>query len=149
MASPSQSKVCFFFDGTQVRLENRKILKTFIEQIFRKEGYRLSTLNYIFCTDKKLLEINRNFLQHDDLTDIITFDLSEKGAATTGEIYISADRVRENARDLGIPFKQELLRVIFHGALHLCGYRDKSKADISEMRMTENKYLKKYGINVP
>jgi rRNA maturation RNase YbeY len=89
------------------------------------------------------LEINQKYLEHDFYTDIITFDLSETGAVR-GEIYISIDRVRENARKLGVSFKSELHRVIFHGMLHLCGYNDKTKAEKEKIRAKEDQYLNKY-----
>ena len=98
---PSQSKVCFFFETRGFSLENRSGLKSQIVSLFKKEGKKLESLNYIFCSDKRLLEINRQYLQHDYYTDIISFDLSA-GPATMGEIYISIDRVRDNARTLGV-----------------------------------------------
>ena len=142
-SSVSKSKICFFFDKTNFRLEKRTELKSFIELLFKKEKKRLSSLNYIFCTDKRLLEINRQYLKHDDYTDIITFDLSDS-AFTQGEIYISIDRVKENARILGLSFKSEIHRVVFHGALHLCGYGDKTKSQLEEMRKKEESYLSSY-----
>ncbi len=144
MVSPSQSKVCFFFDAVKVTLTNRRELKHFIEQLFRKEGKELLSLNYIFCSDKKLLQVNRDYLKHDYYTDIITFDLSASSVSIVGEIYISVDRVKENAEQLGVSFRSEIHRVIFHGALHLCGYADKSKTQIQEMRGLEDKYLHLY-----
>jgi rRNA maturation RNase YbeY len=140
---PSQSKVCFFFETRGFSLETRNRLKTQIESLFKKEGKKLESLNYIFCSDKRLLEINRQYLQHDFYTDIISFDLSA-GPATMGEIYISIDRVRENARTLGVSFKSEIHRVIFHGALHLCGYGDKKKDEVVTMRKKEDYWLSRY-----
>lgn len=138
---PSQSKVCFFFQQVNISLGKRTTLKRFIESVFRKEGKTLSSLNYIFCSDKALLEINRQYLSHDYYTDIITFDLSDS-AAVTGEIYISVDRIRDNARTMGTSINEELHRVIFHGVLHLCGYGDKKPAEIKAMRERENHYIK-------
>ena len=149
MASPSKSKVCFFFEDRSFSLQNRNELKKFIERLFRNEKVSIESLNYIFCSDKRLLEINRQYLKHDFYTDIITFELSIPGNPTVGEVYISIDRVRENALAHKQSFKTELHRVIFHGALHLCGYRDKSKKEIQEMRDAETHYLKAYGLNVP
>lgn len=103
----------------------------------------LHSLNYVFCSDQRLLEINRQFLHHNYYTDIITFDLSE-GVSTHAEIYISVDRVKENARNLGVSFKSELHRVIFHGALHLCGYGDKDNKEMQEMRKIEDYYLLRF-----
>jgi probable rRNA maturation factor len=139
----TKSKVYFFFQGVNVSLANRSQLKNFIHSIFRKEGKKLDSLNYIFCTDKALLEINRQFLAHNFYTDIITFDLSEK-KAIKAEIYISVDRVRENALQIGVSFKSELHRVIFHGVLHLCGYKDKNKKQKLVIRAKEDFYLTRY-----
>ncbi len=144
----SRSKVYFFYDSIDPHLRNRNGLKKFIQQLFIKEGKKLGSLNYIFCTDRKLLEINRRFLKHDFYTDIITFDLSEEPGKISGEVYISVDRVKDNAKRMGESFSAEIHRVIFHGALHLCGYRDKSPKQTQEMRHKENQYLLNYGINV-
>ncbi len=143
---PSQSKVCFFYENNGFSLENRTALKAFVETLFKKEGQKLEALNYIFCSDKRLLHINRQYLKHDFYTDIITFDLSAS-PATTGEIYISIDRVRDNAKTLGTTFKSELHRVIFHGALHLCGYGDKKKEEVETMRKKEDYWLSRYFSN--
>jgi probable rRNA maturation factor len=134
--SSSKSKVYFFFQGVKPGLTNRTELKRYIHSIFKKEGRELGFINYIFCTDRALLEINRQFLSHDFYTDIITFNLSES-KIIQAEIYISTERVKENAFRLGVSFKSELHRVIFHGVLHLCGYKDKSKEEIVEMRGKE------------
>ena len=124
-----------------IDLRDRTRLKRFLASLFKKEGKQLNELQYIFCSDDYLLDINRQYLNHDYYTDIITFDLSEKGQSINAEIYISVDRVRENAREFGSSLKQELNRVIFHGALHLCGYKDKTSAQEKEMRKMEEKYL--------
>lgn len=138
---PHIKQVSFFFEKKGVSLKNRTALKRFIAHIFKREKKKLGSLNYIFCSDKRLLEINRQFLRHDYYTDIITFDLSS-GLAIEGEIYISIDRVRQNARAESVSFTGELHRVIFHGALHLCGYKDKTRQDVALMRQMEDKYLK-------
>jgi probable rRNA maturation factor len=140
---PSKSKVCFFFEEKGFSLQSRSELKAFIETLFKKEKKKLESINYIFCSDKRLLEINQQFLRHDYYTDIITFDLSETDA-TQAEIYISIGRVKDNAKTEGVSFKSELHRVIFHGALHLCGYKDKSKVETSIMRVKEESYLLRY-----
>jgi probable rRNA maturation factor len=145
MALSSKSKTCFYYQ-TRVTLRNRGILKRFIENIFKREGFQLKSLNYIFCSDSEILRISKEFLKHDNYTDIITFEFSDKKSPIEGEIYISIDRVKENSKSLGESFKKELHRVIFHGALHLCGYKDKSKQNISEMRAAENYYLHKYSV---
>lgn len=126
------------------RLPEKRKLKRFLEDLFHKEGKKLQELRYIFCTDAYLLTINQHFLRHDTYTDIITFDLSEDPAVITGEVYISAERVKENARQFGVSFRQELHRVIFHGALHLCNYNDKQKDEQAQMRQKENECLTAY-----
>jgi len=136
--------ISFFFQNTNITLANRKKLKGFIARLFKSYGKESGSLSYIFCTDKDLLEINRRFLKHDYYTDIITFDLSESLRVTDADIYISVDRVRENANKLGVSIKEELHRVMFHGALHLCGYRDKSPKDKAAMRLEEDKNLQRY-----
>jgi rRNA maturation RNase YbeY len=136
--------VHFFFNDITIGLTNRTELKDFIASIFKTEGKRLQNLNYVFCTDEYLLDINRSSLNHDYYTDIITFDLSSIKRVIEGEIYISVDRVRDNAKSLSVTIQEELHRVIFHGALHLCGYKDKSPKDSKAMRAAEDKYLAKY-----
>jgi rRNA maturation RNase YbeY len=137
----SKSKVYFFFDNVSISLRNRTELKKAIELLFKREKKSLANLNYVFCSDKKLLDINRQYLKHDFYTDIITFDLSEKRGPVTGEIYISVDRIKENAQKLGESLDSELRRVLFHGALHLCGYKDKTKQEKEKMRKKEQLYL--------
>jgi rRNA maturation RNase YbeY len=134
--------VSFHSADNSISIAGKTILKQFIVTLFRKEKTALASITYIGCSDEFLLQINRDFLQHDYYTDIITFGLSEKGQPVEAEIYISIDRVRENAKELGISFRTELLRVIFHGALHLCGYRDKKKSEIELMRKKEDQYLR-------
>jgi probable rRNA maturation factor len=125
-------------------LTNRLALKVFIEKGLKKEGIAIDTLQYVFCSDKFLLNINKSFLNHDYYTDIISFDLSETKGKLIGEVYISVDRVKDNAKTHKASNTEELLRVIFHGALHFCGYKDKKPADAKEMRAQENKWLKSY-----
>jgi probable rRNA maturation factor len=127
-----------------IPLRQRNKLKEFITFIFSAEGSILEELHYIFCSDAYLLQINQKFLNHDTYTDIITFNLSEPNKPIISDIYISIDRIRENAELLQTTFKLELHRVIFHGALHLCGYKDKSKSDNKLMRQKEDYYLARY-----
>ena len=134
----------FFFAETKITLTERTRLKNFIASIFKKEGVQLLSLNYIFCSDDYLLDINRQFLNHDYYTDIITFDISEKGMPVNGEIYISVDRVVDNANRLTQSIKHELHRVLFHGVIHLCGYSDKSVKEKMTMRKKEEEYLSLY-----
>lgn len=125
-----------------IDLRDRTRLKQFLLSLFKKEGRKLGELQYIFCSDEYLLGINRQYLGHNYYTDIITFNLSERGHPINAEIYISVDRVRENAREFGASVRNELHRVIFHGALHLCGYSDKTKQEVKKMREMEEKYLR-------
>jgi rRNA maturation RNase YbeY len=125
-------------------LGNRVALRTFIEKQFKKQGKEIQSLQYVFCSDQYLLNINKTFLNHDYYTDIISFDLSETKAVLIGEVYISVDRVKDNSITHQTAFTEEILRVIFHGALHFCGFKDKKPADAKEMRAQENKWLKSY-----
>lgn len=140
----STSKIRFHFLQGGFSLSERSSLKSFIESLFKREKKRLEGLNYIFCSDEYLLEINKQYLKHDFYTDIITFGLSEPNEPINAEIYISIDRVRENAGQFKTTLKKEMHRVIFHGALHLCGYRDKKKEESILMRKMEDKYLTLY-----
>lgn len=140
----ASSSILFFFEKRDFTLLQRTRLKFFLRNLFKKEAKRLGCANYIFCSDKRLLEINRQFLNHDYYTDIITFDLTDGSGPVEAEIYISIDRVRENAKSLGVSFKKEIHRVIFHGALHLCGYVDKTNKEKEKMRQTEDLYLSQY-----
>jgi rRNA maturation RNase YbeY len=134
----------FFSTVGNISLKNRTVLKQFVASIFKSEGKKLKNLNYVFCSDDYLLEINRASLNHDYYTDIITFDLSDSRGIIEGEIYISVDRVKDNAKILSLTMQEEFHRVIFHGALHLCGYKDKTPRDLKAMRTAEDKYLTKY-----
>ena len=125
-------------------LANRVALKSFIEKRVKKEGYTIDSLTYVFCSDKYLLKINKDYLSHDYYTDIISFDLSEVPGQLIGEVYISVDRVKDNAKTHGTSLKEELHRVIFHGALHFCGYKDKKPSDTKKMREMEDRWLNAY-----
>lgn len=124
-----------------MRLPAKTVLRSVINELFHKEGKQLEELSIVFCSDNYLLTLNQQFLQHDYYTDILTFTMSERGAPVAGELYISVDRVRDNARLIGVPTLHELHRVIFHGALHLCGYKDKLKKDQAIIRQKEDRYL--------
>jgi rRNA maturation RNase YbeY len=138
-------RTIFFNNADKVTsLRFRTKLKAFIQKQCQKEGIKIEALQYVFCSDAYLLDINKRFLQHDFYTDIISFDLSDKKGLLIGDIYISLDRVKENAKTEGNLYMHELLRVIFHGALHFCGYKDKKPADVKMMRSMEDKWLKAY-----
>ena len=122
----------------------KKRLKEAIADLMNEEGKPFASLDYIFCSDEYLLAINQAYLNHDDLTDIITFDLSDNPAEINGEIYISVERVKDNSLLFNTSFPDELARVVFHGALHLCGYKDKTKNDQVLIRQKEDFYLGKF-----
>jgi probable rRNA maturation factor len=143
-ASSTIAKIHFHYLHQRFSLADRSILKEFILKLFKKEKKRLVSLNYVFCSDAYLLRVNRQFLRHDFYTDIISFELSDPGQPINAEVYISIERVRDNAEDFNTSFKRELHRVIFHGALHLCGYGDKRPKETRIMRKMEEKYLGLY-----
>jgi len=138
------SPIHFYFENVDLNLRNRKKLKAFINRLIIKEKRQLAGLSYIFSSDKALFEINRKYLKHNFYTDVITFDLSTSSKEILADIYISADRVKENAQTLKLSFKEELHRVMFHGLLHLCGYNDKTDNQRRVMRSRENFYLDLY-----
>jgi probable rRNA maturation factor len=135
------NNVHFHFLKKDFSLRNRDKLKVFINDLFEKEKKVLDNLDYIFCSDAYLLKINKDYLEHNFYTDIITFDLSSNTKSIFGEIYISTDRVKENAILYKTSFTQELYRVLFHGCLHLCGFKDKSPTQSKKMRKKEDEYL--------
>ena len=137
-------KVSFHYADRQLGIADKTGIKAAVENIFRLEKRTLDHIDYIFCSDEYLLAINKQYLQHDFYTDIVTFDLSEKKDETIGEVYVSVDRIKDNAFKLKQPLKSEILRVIFHGSLHLCGYKDKSEKESKLMRSKENFYINHY-----
>ena len=128
------------------KLKDQRKRSAFLDTLIIKhiKDIKKIQLSYIFCSDDYLLQMNQQFLDHDTLTDIITFDMSEGGQELQGEIYISVERVKENAQKFDTNYNSELHRVIFHGALHLCGFKDKKDADKKEMRKQEDWCLKEY-----
>lgn len=135
-------KVTFFEEGIRFRPPNAVGLRKWILSVFSTEGKKTGEINYIFCNDAYLLEINQTYLHHDTLTDIITFDLTEEGEANiSADIFVSVERVQDNARQLDLPFERELQRVMVHGVLHLLGYGDKTEAEEIIMRQKEDEFL--------
>ncbi|MFT4643833.1 MAG: putative rRNA maturation factor [Planctomycetota bacterium] len=133
----------FFNQDTPFSIENEQEISSWILSTFHKESITKEIeLSIIFCNDDALLEINKQFLNHDYYTDIITFPIEETNTVFEAELYISIDRVKENAQDLSKPFQNELNRVIIHGVLHLCGYGDKTPEEIKIMRLKEDFYIK-------
>jgi len=125
---------------TTIPTLNERSLSVWISNVILSEGFKEDEINYVFCDDEYLHKLNFEFLKHDTLTDIISFDYSI-GKILQGDIFISAERVEENAKDFGVSFNDELYRVIIHGVLHYCGYNDKIEADKTVMRDKENFYL--------
>lgn len=133
---------------TPFRLKQVKLHRAWLSKVIVSENKKEGDINYIFCADDYLLEINKSYLSHDTLTDIISFDYSV-GNELHGDIYISIDRVRENAQDFKVSFDEELKRVLVHGILHYCGYKDKSKKDESLMRLKEDEKIKMFHVEQP
>lgn len=125
---------------TDFKLDNENYLADWIANAIINEGFTPGEINYIFCDDAYLLDLNIEFLKHDTLTDIISFDYT-LGKLINGDVYISVERVRENAIDFGVSFTDEMHRVMIHGILHYCGYKDKTDGEIEEMRSKENYYI--------
>lgn len=138
------SVINFFNEGISYTLRNKTLLRSWLVKCAFAEKRKIDTLNYIFCSDNYLKKINKQYLNHDYFTDIITFSTSDPGDKTiSGDIYISIDRVKENAATYGVRINEELHRVMAHGLLHLCGYGDKSEKEKKLMRKKENGCLKK------
>lgn len=133
----------FFQEDISFKLPAKLQLKRWIKEAIRAEGFKLNELNYIFCSDQYLLQINQQYLNHDTYTDIVTFDNSDIPDQITGDIFISVERTRENAQKFKVAEMRELQRVIIHGALHLLGYKDKKPADKKLMTEKEDFYLTK------
>ncbi|MEO5789963.1 MAG: rRNA maturation RNase YbeY [Gelidibacter sp.] len=125
---------------TDLQLDNEEDLSQWISSTITEEGFSEGEINYIFCDDAYLLDLNIEFLDHDTLTDIISFDYT-LGKLINGDIYISVERVRENAADFEVTFDNELSRVMIHGILHYCGYKDKTEDEEAIMRSKENYYI--------
>lgn len=137
------ARINFFSEDITYTLKHKTIIKKWIEATIVSEGYKLEELNFILCSDEYLLRINQDFLQHDDYTDVITFDNSEELKTIVGDIFISLERIKENANTFKSATLKELCRVIIHGTLHLLGYKDKTKAAKTLMTEKEDFYLAK------
>jgi probable rRNA maturation factor len=131
----------FFNQDLSFKLPKPRKTTAWIREVINREKKQLVHLNYIFCSDKYLFEINQQYLKHETLTDIITFDNSENKGMIEGDVFISIERVKANAKTLETDFDEEIHRVLVHGVLHLAGYSDKSKQEKSVMRKKEDAYL--------
>lgn len=134
----------FFEEKPAPWFKGRRAMKTLLLELFKKERTEMETVQFILVSDEALLEVNRLYLNHDNYTDIITFDLSAPNAPKVSDIYISLERVEENAKLYNETRLNELRRVMIHGCLHLCGYKDKLKTDQAAMRLREDYYLQRY-----
>lgn len=134
-----------YADVNEISIKGKQKVKGLIAQIFILERRPLQRIEYIFCSDAYLLNLNKQYLNHDYFTDILTFDLSE-GLEINAEVYISVDTVKSNSIIHEVTLSNEMLRVIFHGALHLVGYNDTKKSEITIMREKEDYYLCLFGV---
>jgi len=134
-----------FYSENKFQLENQETYAEWINQVVLSEGRAVGELSYIFCDDEYLLELNQKFLNHDTLTDILSFDDSV-GNILSGDIFISTERVQENAELFSVPFALELRRVMAHGVLHFCGYQDGSEEEAQEMRGKEEEKMKMFHV---
>jgi rRNA maturation RNase YbeY len=135
-----ESSINFFSEDIDFSLENESLISDWIQKSIIKEKKQPGEISFIFSSDENVLKINNEYLDHDFYTDIITFDYRENDTIS-GDIFISIDRVKENALSLSLPFQDELHRVIIHGVLHIIGYKDKSSEEESLMRSKEDFYL--------
>lgn len=133
--------------GSDFSLENEEVYISWIESIIASEQKILGEISYIFCDDDYLHTINLQYLNHDTLTDIISFDYTE-GDIISGDIFISIERVKDNAKDFNVSFEEELKRVLAHGVLHYCGYKDKSDSDALLMRSKEEEKIKLFHVEL-
>lgn len=135
------SEIEFLSEDVSFTLQDEASTSNWLNTVATKEGKNILSLTYIFCSDKYLLSINKEYLNHNYYTDIITFDNSMSDQGILGDIFISIDRVKENASEFNEPLQRELNRVIVHGLLHLCGYKDKTEAEQNVMRQREDAYI--------
>jgi rRNA maturation RNase YbeY len=133
--------ILFFLEDIQYTLRHRKKIRRWLHNAIQSEEKIVGRINVILCSDEYLYNLNLTFLKHDTLTDIITFDYSEKDIRLSGDVFISLERVKENSKLFRVPLVHELYRVMIHGILHLAGYRDKKPADKELMRSKEDYYL--------
>ncbi|MDT0685514.1 rRNA maturation RNase YbeY [Autumnicola psychrophila] len=134
-----------FYGENDFELENKNDFSRWIEKVIYSEEKKLDEISFIFCNDEYLHKINLQYLNHDTFTDIISFD-NTVGNLLGGDIFISTDRVAENAMDYNVDFDEELKRVIIHGVLHLCGYKDKSESESALMRQKENEKMELFHV---
>lgn len=138
--------VKFFNDDSEYRLPRKRVIGLWIAGCVQKEGFRAGDISFVFCSREKHLEMNRTYLGHDYPTDVITFDYSDlREGVVSGDVFIDPATVAENAARFGTSPREEMLRVLSHGMLHLCGYRDKTEAEQKVMWAKENECLGRFG----
>ncbi len=137
----TSSKINYFSESINYSINDEKTISDWLHLITKTENFDISELNYIFCNDKYLYSLNVEYLNHDTFTDIISFDFSEENGKITGDIYISIERISENAKKFSKTFENELHRIMAHGLLHLLGYSDKTKSEKLVMTEKEDYYL--------
>lgn len=137
--------ITFLSEGISFTLKQKTLHRSWLKQVIATEKQQAGEISYVFVDDEYLLKINQQFLKHNFYTDIITFDYSEPvNKVIAGDLMISIDRVKDNAKQLGVAFEEELRRVMVHGVLHLCGYKDKKPADVKKIRSREGYHLKRF-----
>ncbi|MBK7409726.1 MAG: rRNA maturation RNase YbeY [Saprospirales bacterium] len=139
----AESAIDFFSEDVDFELLNSSLVQEWLQEVILHENKQLQRLSFIFCSDEYLYQMNVDYLQHDTYTDVITFPYGE-GDMVEGDIFISIERVKENAALFQSTFERELYRVMVHGVLHLCGYGDKSEEEEAEMREKENMYIRRW-----
>ena len=137
----SVSSIHFFTEDVNYLIKQKRIIKDWLLAVILSEDYSLQELNFILCSDEYLLGMNRQYLNHDTYTDVITFDNSDQSKVIAGDIFISIERVKENANSMKVHVSEELNRVMVHGTLHLLGYKDKTKTAKGQMTAKEDFYL--------
>ncbi|MDR1181006.1 MAG: rRNA maturation RNase YbeY [Bacteroidales bacterium] len=138
--------ICFYNEDVNYVLVFKRKISAWLLLVIEEEQKKLGSISYIFCSDDYLLQMNKQYLNADYFTDVITFDYTEE-LLISGDIFISVDRVKENAKTYGQKYFQEMIRVILHGVLHLCGYKDKTEQEIKQMRGKEDYYLQKFDLS--
>lgn len=138
----SEATINFYCEEVELTLSDEDKISNWIKSTILQEGQELGNLNFVFCSDPYLHKINTEYLNHDTLTDVITFPYSD--TFIEGDIFISIDRIRDNAKTFKVSFEEELKRVIIHGVLHLLGYSDKNPEDKQQMTLKENLYLRSF-----
>jgi len=142
------SRIRFFNEGNQFSIKKKKMIRKWLNSVFIEEKQGIENVNIILCNDDYLLELNRRYLNHESLTDILTFSYDNKVNKVLGDIFISIERVKENAKKFRQELYIELCRVFVHGILHLLGYNDKKRKEKQEMKLKEDYYLKKFMIEM-